>query len=178
MLFVCPLSRLEETVARTRAERVVSLLADGTAMARPATIAPHHHLLLSMHDIVEIQPEMTPPGQAHVERLLGFAREWSRERATVVHCFAGISRSTAAAYIIASALAPDRDEHELARALRLASPSATPNPRLVALADDLLGRRGRMVEAIAAIGRGAEAFEGTPFELSLDAPAPGRAVRK
>ena len=46
-------------------------------------------------------------------------------------------------------------------------PSATPSPRFVALADDLLGRRGRMVDAIRAIGRGAEAMEGTPFMLQL-----------
>ncbi len=64
-------------------------------------------------------------------------------------------------------LAPERDEAEIAAALRAASPSATPNPRLVAIADGLLGRSGRMVAAIAAIGRGAEAFEGVPFTLAL-----------
>lgn len=173
MLYVCPLSRLEETVIRADAERVVSLLADGTAMRRPASIRPEHHLLLAMHDIVDATPDMTPPGLAHVERLIGFAQEWSRERATVVHCYAGISRSTAAAYIIAAALMPDRDEQELAQALRLASPSATPNQRLIALADELLGRRGRMVAAIAAIGRGEEAFEGVPFVLPIGAARAG-----
>ena len=38
-------------------------------------------------------------------------------------------------------------------ALRKASPTATPNQHLVALADDILGRNGRMVDAIRAIGR-------------------------
>jgi predicted protein tyrosine phosphatase len=33
------------------------------------------------------------------------------------------------------------------------------------LADDVLGREGRMVKAIGKIGRGADAFEGTPFVL-------------
>ena len=42
------------------------------------------------------------------------------------------------------------------------------NARLVAVADDILGRNGRMVDAIAAIGRGADAFEGTPFHLKVD----------
>lgn len=86
----------------------------------------------------------------------------------VFHCWAGISRSTAAAYIAACALAPERDEANLALALRQASPSATPNARFVALADDILGRRGRMVDAIRGIGRGAEAMEGTPFMLQLN----------
>jgi predicted protein tyrosine phosphatase len=167
MLYVCPLSRLEETIALSRAEKVVSLLASGTAFSRPQSILEHNHLLLSMHDIVEAQLDMVPPGHDHVESLLAFARGWDRARPAVIHCYAGISRSTAAAYIVAAALAPERDEQELARALREASPSATPNPRLVAVADDMLGRQGRMVHAIASIGRGADAFEGTPFSLPI-----------
>ncbi len=51
--------------------------------------------------------------------------------------------------------------------MRAASPTATPNGRLVALADMALGRKGRMTGAIAAIGRGEECFEGTPFTLEL-----------
>lgn len=173
MLYVCPLSRLEETIARSRAEKVVSLLAGGTVFSRPSSILEQNHLLLSMHDIVEAQFDMVPPGQQHVESLLAFARGWDRTRPAVIHCYAGISRSTAAAYIIAAALSPGRDEHEMAQTLRTVSPSATPNPRLVAIADGLLGRRGRMVEAIASIGRGADAFEGTPFVMPLEAPVRG-----
>ena len=85
----------------------------------------------------------------------------------LIHCFAGVSRSTAAAYIAACALKPKRDEFAIARALRAASPTASPNTRLVALADDKLGRRGRMSEAIADIGRGDDCFEGAPFTLEL-----------
>ena len=62
---------------------------------------------------------------------------------------------------------PQRDELEIARVIRAASPTATPNARLVALADEALGRSGRMTAAIAAIGRGEECFEGTPFTLEL-----------
>ena len=67
----------------------------------------------------------------------------------------------------ADALAPTRDEFVIAKAMRAASSTASPNPRLVALADNALGRRGRMNEAIAIIGRGEECFEGTPFTLEL-----------
>jgi predicted protein tyrosine phosphatase len=167
MIHVCSLTRLHSTVAATGAGRIVSLLSQGTEVERPASIADTDHLLLSMHDIVDEQPDMVPPGRAHVESLLEFARGWDRSKPLVVHCFAGISRSTAAAYIVAAALAPDRDEAELAQALRLASPSATPNARLIAIADDLLGREGRMISAISAIGRGVDAFEGIPFMLDL-----------
>jgi predicted protein tyrosine phosphatase len=85
----------------------------------------------------------------------------------VVHCFAGISRSTAAAFITLCALAPERREAEVALALRRASETAAPNARLVALADAMLGRGGRMVEAVRAIGPGRPAPEGTPFMLPV-----------
>ncbi len=168
MIHVCPLSKLDETVARTRAERLVSLLAVGTEMTRPASIAGENHLYLAMNDIAEAQGGMTLPGENHVRRLLDFTRRWDRARPLVVHCYAGISRSTAAAYIVAAALRPERDEDELAGTLRRLSPSATPNSRLIAVADTLLGRQGRMVEAVRRIGRGADAFEGTPFGLPLE----------
>ncbi|PSJ63810.1 tyrosine phosphatase family protein [Pseudaminobacter soli (ex Li et al. 2025)] len=167
MIFVCPLSKVDETVSRSGAERLVSLLTGGTEVVRPAVIMPENHLLLAMNDIAEAQAGMTLPGEAHVRQLLDFATAWNRARPLVIHCFAGISRSTASAYIVASALAPRRDEVELAKELRWLSPSATPNPRLIAVADALLGREGRMIAAIKGIGRGADAFEGTPFALEI-----------
>jgi predicted protein tyrosine phosphatase len=85
----------------------------------------------------------------------------------VVHCWAGISRSTAAAFVVACTLNPERDERDIAWAIRRASPTATPNLRIVTLADEILEREGRMVAAIEAIGRGQVAGEGVPFRLDL-----------
>ena len=111
---------------------------------------------------------MVLPGETHVRELLDFARSWDRAKPMVIHCYAGISRSTASAYIVAAALSPARDEFELAATLRRLSPTASPNSRLIELADILLGRRGRMIEAVRGIGRGAEAFEAEPFVLGID----------
>lgn len=166
-IHVCPLARVQETLAATGATRLVTLLAAGTAFERPVSVARDDHLCLWVNDIAEEQAGLVAPASLHVEQLIGFARDWDRRRPLAVHCYAGISRSTAAAYIVAAALSPERDEAELAWTLRRLSPSATPNPRLVRHADALLAREGRMVEAIAAIGRGADAFEGTPFALPL-----------
>jgi predicted protein tyrosine phosphatase len=171
LIYVCPLSRIDETVARSGAVRLLSLLAEGTAITRPASILAEDHLILSLHDIAEPRDGMTLPGAEHVERVLAFAQDWDRAKPLVINCYAGISRSTASAYIIAAALAPKRDEAELAQTLRRLSPSATPNPRLIALADTMLGRNNRMVEAIAAIGRGADAYEGVPFALRVQPPS-------
>ena len=166
-LHVCSLALIGDTIARTGARTLVTLLSPGTAIDRPAAIAPERHLYLAISDIVEPIPGQVLPERAHLDELLEFVADWDRAEPMVIHCFAGVSRSTAAAYIAACALRPGRDEFALARAMRAASPTATPNPRLISLADAALGRRGRMNEAIATIGRGEACFEGTPFTLEL-----------
>jgi len=168
MIYVCSKTRVGETVAMARAAHLVTLLNGGTLFERPAAVLPANHLFLSVNDIADEQPGMIAPGREHVETLLDFVRRWDRSAPLVINCFAGISRSTAAAFISAAALAPGRDEAELAATLRRLAPSATPNPRLVRHADEVLGRNGRMIAAIEAIGRGADAFEGTPFGLAID----------
>ncbi|HZM08538.1 MAG TPA: protein-tyrosine phosphatase family protein, partial [Methylocella sp.] len=118
-------------------------------------------------DIVVEEPGHTLPNESHVETLLDFVRKWDQAEPLLIHCWAGVSRSTAAAFIAACALRPDRDEALIARAVRTNSPTATPNPRLIAIADAKLGRNGRMVAAIEKIGRGRNCFEGAPFALEL-----------
>ena len=166
-LHVCSLALVRATVTQTGARSLVTLLSPGTAVERPAEIEPHRHLFLAVSDIVEPMPGQVMPEAPHLMDLLDFVLAWDRAAPMAIHCFAGVSRSTAAAFIAACALEPARDEFAFARALRAASPTATPNARLVALADIALKRNGRMNAAIAEIGRGEPCFEGTPFMLEL-----------
>jgi predicted protein tyrosine phosphatase len=167
-LHVCSLALIAETVDKTGARSLVTLLSPGTAVERPVAIHPTRHLHLAVSDIVEAASGHVLPEAVHLDELIGFVRAWDRAEPMLIHCFAGVSRSTAAAYIAACALAPKRDEFSIARSLRAASPTASPNVRLVALADRALGRSGRMNEAIAEIGRGRDCFEGEPFALELN----------
>jgi predicted protein tyrosine phosphatase len=167
MIHVCSLARLADTVERTGARHVVTLLGDEDPILRPDGIAAADHLWLRMHDIAEPADGFIAPCTDHVRQLIDFVHRWDRRTPVVMHCWAGISRSTAAAFVSVCALAPERDEIAVAQALRLASATACPNVRIVALADEMLGRRGRMIEAVAAIGCGAEAAEGIPFRLDL-----------
>lgn len=167
MIYVTSLARLHETVERTGARHMVTLINAGTPVVRPQSVPEENHLFLGFNDITEIMDGMTPPGAEHIEQYISFLKGWDRATPLVVHCFAGISRSTAAGFIAACALQPERDEHEIAREIRKASPSATPNALLVALADERLGRDGRMSAAVKAIGRGADAYAGEPFLIAI-----------
>jgi predicted protein tyrosine phosphatase len=168
MIHVCSLARLHNTVDSVGARHVVTLMRDVAKVVRPQSIAEANHLILSMDDIAQPLDGYEMPGEAHVTRLIEFVSGWDRAAPIVVHCYAGISRSTAAAFTAACVLNPKRDEAEIAKALRRASPIASPNVRIVALADAALGRKGRMVRAIEDIGLGEVAMEGNPFRLDLE----------
>ena len=86
----------------------------------------------------------------------------------VIHCYAGISRSTASAFMAACALNPHRDESSIARQIRAASPTAYPNRLIVTLADQVLGRDGRMVRALDDMGPGNMSIEGRPFRVEIE----------
>jgi len=167
MIHVCSFARLHATVKTTGARHLVTLLGADDRVERPPGVPKGNHLFLRMHDISEPMDGHVAPDSAHIEDLISFVRGWDRAAPMVVHCWAGISRSTAAAFVSVCALKPERDEREIAWAIRHASPTATPNMRIVTFADAMLGRGGRMVAAIESIGRGATAAEGVPFRLDL-----------
>lgn len=167
MIHVCSLARLPATITETGARHIVTLLRLSDRVTRPSHIAPENHLVLAVDDIAQPMDGFTAPGQEHVERLIAFVKAWNRSAPMVVHCFAGISRSTAAAYVAACAIDPRRDELQIAKVMRSASRTATPNARIVSVADRLLGREGRMVNAIEKIGPGEMATEGVPFRLDV-----------
>jgi predicted protein tyrosine phosphatase len=164
-LHVCSLNLIEREVARTGARSLVTLLSPGTPVNRPAEIAEARHLNIAMSDVLDHQPGQVRPELCHLDPFISFVDGWDRREPMLIHCYAGVSRSTASAYIAVCRLSPHRDEQEVARSLRAASPTATPNLRFIALADARLGRGGRMVAAIEAIGRGQECMEGVPFAL-------------
>jgi predicted protein tyrosine phosphatase len=165
-IYVAPLSLVGTTIEDVRVSHLVTLINGDTLVPTPPSIGPDRHLRLDMNDICEPSAGLVLPCEEHVADLVQFALDWDRKAPLLIHCWAGISRSTAAAFITLCALNPDADEFSLARALRQASATAYPNRRLVALGDEVLSRSGRMIQAVEHIGRGEFAEEGQVFSLS------------
>jgi predicted protein tyrosine phosphatase len=160
---VCALADAPKMARRHAPHGVVSLLSE--AQATPRLVGEAPWLVLRFHDIAEQREGLAAPNAATVADLLAFGAARGPEETLLIHCWMGISRSPAAAFILACAAEPATPEEEIARALRRAAPAATPNPLLVSLADRHLGRQGRMVAAICGIGRGRDNAWGAPFEL-------------
>lgn len=168
MLHVCSLAALPDTVRVTGASHVLTVMANVDQVLRPPSVLAANHLKVSMDDITEVMDGFVAPNETHIEKVLTFVRGWDRRAPMVVHCYAGISRSTASAFVAACALNPHRDELAIARLIREASPIASPNRLIVSLADKALGREGRMLRALEAMGPGSMSVEGRPFRIDLE----------
>lgn len=165
-LIVSPLRLVPQIVANRSPSHLITLLDPDELIETPAGIAPENHLKLGVNDIAEPIEGMTLASEDTVRQLLDFGRRWDASAPLLVHCWAGISRSSASAFILACDRNPGAAETAIARALRAASPYAAPNRRLVALADDLMGRSGRMVDAVEAMTPYQITYENIPFEFS------------
>jgi predicted protein tyrosine phosphatase len=173
-LIVCPLSQVSAVIAARRPSHLITLLDPESLIPTPQALTADRHLRLGVNDIAEPSLGYICPDEALVRQILDFGAGWDAAEPMLVHCWAGISRSTATAFLLACERNPETDEARIASALREASRHAHPNRRIVALADDMMGRGGRMVDAVDAIGPGESILENHPFDL----PAryrPGRA---
>jgi predicted protein tyrosine phosphatase len=168
-IVVSPLARIAEMAVRHGAREMISLMAKEQTFHRPAVIRADRHLLLNMNDITFAGTgDLVAPQDLHVRQIIDFAQNWDRNAPLVVHCWMGVSRSPAAALIAMLAVHPEEDDLALVRRLRLASPYATPNARLIQIGDAMLNRAGRLVDAVRSIGRGADADGNAPFVLALE----------
>jgi predicted protein tyrosine phosphatase len=164
---VSPLSAVPECIRLHAPSHLVTLLSPEYMIETPEGVLPERHLRLGVEDIVEPWAGVSPPTERHVRNLLQFSRDWDAEAPLLVHCWAGISRSMAAAFaVLCDRLGPGCEDL-VAQTIRARAPHADPNRLIVRLVDDLLSRKGRMVHAVESIGRGTVASEGVPVLLPL-----------
>lgn len=85
---------------------------------------------------------LTLPERYHVQKLIEFSR--NTEGTMLLHCWAGISRSGAAAIIAAIARGHSVDESMFL----IKEFSLSPNPRMIQFADEELGLNGELIQAV------------------------------
>lgn len=112
----------------------------------------HARLELRFNDVIDTtDARMIPPSAEHVGELLRFGRDLLAEPRQsghlLVHCHAGISRSSAAMALILAQALPDRPAGDVFQEVLRIRPAAWSNLRIIELGDAMLGRNGELVAA-------------------------------
>lgn len=117
----------------------------------------HDKLELRFHDAIEPSTGIRLPTEADVEAILEFGarlRDHDHDDPVVlVHCHVGISRSTAAMAMLIAQAHPEAAAADVFKRLIEIRPRAWPNSLMIGFADNVLGRDGRLVEALAGLYR-------------------------
>ena len=167
MIYICNLQELQGHARVLGPTHLASLVSAQEQPPTPHGMPAEHHLKLVVHDISAPLPGYILAGEDHIDELVTFLGAWQPDDGPLlIHCMAGISRSTAAALIALVVKAQGR-EMEAARHLRQAAPHAQPNRRLIALADQRLGCQGRLIAAREIMGPPRLAFSGPLVSLPL-----------
>lgn len=152
----CTVCGIDELAAH-RAAGVTHLLSildpDWPAPEALAAYDARRRLELRFHDIIDPQPGRVAPEPPDVEHLLAFGRQMGPRAHLLVHCHAGVSRSTAAAALILLARQPESPAAAALDAVLRLRPKAWPNLRILELGDAQLGRGGEILEAAALLYR-------------------------
>jgi predicted protein tyrosine phosphatase len=163
-IFVTSLFDMPHFVRELTPARVVSIIQPELQPPRPEELPEPAHLRVGVHDISEHRDDHILPGQRDIEALVDFVHGWNPDDgALLTHCYAGVSRSTAAALIAATM--KTGDAHWSAIRLRAAAPHAYPNRRIIALADDILGLHGLLIDACEAMGSSSPVGEVGPLTV-------------
>lgn len=150
-VYICNLAEMPTHAMALKPSHLISAISHSEQPETPPGLDPVNHLRLTIDDISNACPGYVCPDIDHIEELIDFVGGWNADRPLLVHCFAGVSRSTAAALITLAAKAPGR-ELQSALALRQVAPHALPNRRMIEIADALLACEGRLVAAREAMG--------------------------
>ncbi|MFP3944073.1 MAG: tyrosine phosphatase family protein [Alphaproteobacteria bacterium] len=153
-ILICGVDHLNYLHLRRKPTHMISLLADEALAKTPDGLPPERHLKLHVDDIPGPEEGKIHPDRPHVDDLIRFVDRWNGSGPLLVHCFMGISRSAAAAYITLCHFNDHGLERSIARAMRKIGAHLQPNPLLVQHGDEALKRAGRMVRAVEELGRG------------------------
>jgi predicted protein tyrosine phosphatase len=117
----------------------------------------HKKLELRFEDIIEELPGWHPPQPEHVEQILAFGRDLLAEQRSntqlLVHCHAGISRSTASMAILLAQAHPDQSAESILAMVHRIREKAWPNLRMIEIGDTMLRRSGTLIAASHALYR-------------------------
>ena len=154
VLTICGIDELPSHGARAVSHVLSVLDPERPDLTEFGGYGDHHRTTLRFHDIIDPQAGRIMPAREHMDAIIDFgetllgSREDRTEGHLLVHCHMGISRSTAAMVTLMAQVEPELSDEQLFERLREIRPQAWPNSVMIAMADEMLGRGGGLVEAL------------------------------
>lgn len=142
---VCELAYADYHRTDWQATHMVSLLDE---KMRGKVDLRDDRLVLHFSDVNAPNASRTPPMKVHVEQVLAFTKNLTDADKLIVHCHAGVSRSTAMMIAILCQHG-DTPEQAIAR-VQAVRPQLWPNTLVTLYADEVLGMGGALMQAVAA----------------------------
>jgi predicted protein tyrosine phosphatase len=138
------------------ATHLVSIWSPGSRKELPFFPLPEGQILRVDFDDIENKQgqhphsahSLTPPSSQDLAGIIAFGKKLPHDARLLLHCQAGISRSTAAAFTILCAREPEISARRLLIKVWRKRPHCWPNQLMVDYADELLQRQGEMKEAL------------------------------
>jgi predicted protein tyrosine phosphatase len=149
-VFVCNRSAVSRRTSQLGATHVLSLLDPGKKPFLHPNTDRQNWLLLHFEDNLE-ENEPNSPTREHVKQILEWGKHLPDDAVVLVHCEAGVSRSTAAALaLLVQNQGTDKIDECIAHLLEV-RPQACPNPLITKWADEFLGCNGQLHEKAEAV---------------------------
>lgn len=170
-LQVCGVSELADELAKG-ASHLVSITDPDVALGVDVDMLDaDHRLHLSFHDVIRATVHLSAAGEADMARVLAFGAGIAAASAPpsriVVHCTAGVSRSSAVTMVLLAQAGGVAAVEDLLAVMRDEGRIFWPNLRLIALGDRALGLEGALIDAILAHYRAAGAEDALLLEALM-----------
>lgn len=151
MLTICSKKQVDTRVEDVNATHLISLLDPDDRIKRPLSIKKDNHLELWFEDDLD-ETLCHAPRLWHCEHILEFGSRLPKDNRTVVHCFGGIARSSAAALALYIQKHGIESAWHARQWIRKDRPQAMPNLLMAAHLDKLLNCNNKFFELCSQIG--------------------------
>lgn len=146
-IFVCAASKVSRLTSQVGATHILSLIDPGEKKPfMHPNFDKRNWRVFRFEDNLE-EKDLHSPTREHVSLILKWGRALPLDAIAIIHCTAGVSRSTAATLAVLVQFHGKDKIPECIEMLREVRPNAMPNPLITQFADDELDCGGKLFEA-------------------------------
>ncbi len=159
MIIISSIWKVDDALAHFKAKHVISINDPGSVPPTLPSIEDANRLSLEFHDVVQNTQGKVLVTPSQIEKMVSFGRKAiGRGDPILIHCTAGVSRSTAAGLVIAASYWT-KEMELLGQLLRNKAPFSQPNSLMIQLGDAFLGLNSQLISAV-------EKLDGPNMELA------------